>query len=62
MIVVYRTQDRAFFVYGFAKNERDNIDSEELEDLKAIAADLLAANDAGLARMLDENELQEIET
>lgn len=61
MIVVYRTRDRAFFVYGFAKSERENIEPDELEDLRTIAADLLAANDAGLARMLAEDELQEIE-
>jgi hypothetical protein len=50
MIVVYRTQDRAFFVYGFAKSERENIEPDELADLRAIAADLLAANDAGRAQ------------
>ena len=61
MIVVLRSQDRAFFVYGFAKNERENIEPDELEDLRAIAADFLAASHAGLARMLETDELQEIE-
>lgn len=60
MIVVYRTRERAFFIYGFAKNERENIEPEELEDLKAIAAKLLTANDVELARMLAANELQEV--
>lgn len=61
MIVVYRRRDRAVFVYGFAKNERDNIEPDELEDLRVIAADLLAGNDAELARMIAADELQEIE-
>jgi len=61
MVFVYRTRDRAFFVYGFAKNERENIGPDELDDLRTIATGLLATNDAGLARMLAEDELQEIE-
>lgn len=35
---------------GFAKNERENIERDELEDLRAIAADVLTA--AGLQRLL----------
>jgi hypothetical protein len=61
MIVVYRAKDRACFVYRFARSEREDIKPDELADLRAIAADLLAANDAGLARMLAADELQEIE-
>lgn len=61
MIVVYRTRERAFFIYGFAKNERENIEPEELDDLKVIAGKLLTANDVELARMLAANELQEID-
>jgi hypothetical protein len=30
-IILFRKQHRAFFVYGFAKSERDNIDSDEKE-------------------------------
>ena len=33
--------DRWFFVFGFEKNERDNITVKELEALRALAADLL---------------------
>lgn len=33
--------DRWFFVYGFEKNERENISSSELLALKALAEDLL---------------------
>lgn len=28
-IVAYRQGDRMFFIFGFAKNERDNIDGDE---------------------------------
>lgn len=60
MIVVYRSKDRAVFLYGFAKSERENIEPDELEDLRLIAADFLAANEAGFARMIDREDLQEI--
>jgi len=60
MIVVYRTKDRAVFLYGFAKSERKNIAADELEDLRLIAADLLAAKDDGFERMIAQEDLQEI--
>jgi hypothetical protein len=46
MIVAYRTEDRAFFLYGFAKNERENIEDNELEALRVVAAGMLVRNDA----------------
>ena len=42
MIVAYRTEERAFFLYGFAKNERGNIDKDEEEALKKLSAHLLS--------------------
>ena len=35
----------AFFVYGFAKSERDNIEKSELRGLKKLASSLLAYDD-----------------
>ena len=60
MIVAYRTEDRAFFVYGFAKNERENIEDNELEALRVIAAGMLVRDDAALERAKAEGEIQEI--
>lgn len=60
MILVYRAQDRAIFVYGFAKNERENIEPDELEDLGSIAADLLAADVLAITVMVANGELQEV--
>ena len=36
-IIAYRARRHAFFLYGFAKNERDNIEPDELAALKALA-------------------------
>ena len=60
MIVVYRMKDRAFFVYGFAKNERENIEDDELEDLQEVARKLFSLDDAELSAALAKHELVEI--
>ena len=60
MIVAYRTEDRAFFLYGFAKSERENIEENELEALRVVAAEVLVRDDAALERAKAEGELQEI--
>ena len=61
MMVAYRAKGRAVFLYGFAKNERENVDAEELTSLRKIATDLLAADAAKIARALAEGVLQEID-
>jgi len=33
-VIAYRASQRSVFLYGFAKNERDNIGDRELDDLK----------------------------
>ncbi len=61
MMVAYRAKGRAFFLYGFAKNERGNIDPDELQSLREIAAIWLAADAAKIALALEEEALQEID-
>jgi hypothetical protein len=52
--------DRWFFVYGFEKNERANVDGEELEALRDLAADLLARPARQLDESVADGTLQEI--
>lgn len=40
-LVVYKKMDRAIFIYGFSKSERDNLSKKELEFFKKLAKDLL---------------------
>ncbi|MGZ2930850.1 type II toxin-antitoxin system RelE/ParE family toxin, partial [Pseudomonas aeruginosa] len=56
-----RTEDRAFFLYGFAKSERENIDDDELQTLRDIAAEFLANDDTALDEAVSIGKLQEIE-
>jgi hypothetical protein len=51
---------RWFFVFGFEKNERDNISARELLALQAIAADLLKLAASDLDAQVGTGALQEI--
>ena len=60
MLVGYRVKDRAIFLLGFAKNERENIEDNELLSLREIAARWLAADAAKIQKELELGNLQEI--
>jgi hypothetical protein len=59
--IAYRRGNRAVFLYGFAKSERENIDKDELATLQDIAAGWLTANDAKLARAIADGFVQEVD-
>lgn len=61
MLVAFRFNARAVFLYGFAKNERENIDSDELATLREIAAAWLSADTGQIERAAAEGVLQELE-
>lgn len=52
--------DRWFFVFGFAKNERENISAKELEALRMLAEDLLKLSSTALDIDIENGVLQEI--
>lgn len=52
---------RAFFVHGFAKNEKENISGEELAAFRMLAAQLLTYHDDALERATANGTLMEIE-
>lgn len=59
-VVAYRRLGRAVFLYGFAKNERDNIGPDDLAALKKLAAVYLGATMAALEAWCGEGELREV--
>jgi hypothetical protein len=61
MMVAYRAKSRAVFVYAFAKNERDNIDPDELLSLREIAESWLAADEGKIALAVRDGALQEVD-
>jgi hypothetical protein len=52
--------NRWFFVFGFEKNERANIDVKELEAVQRIAADLLGLESSALDTQIANEALKEI--
>ena len=61
MLVAYRAHGRAVFLYGFAKNEQENVGSDELLSLREIAAAWLDADADQVTEAIKAKELQEVE-
>jgi hypothetical protein len=60
MLIAYRAGNRAVLLYGFAKNERENIGPDELATLREIGAAWLDADDKLIAKAIKEKALQEV--
>lgn len=59
-IVATEMAGRWFFLYGFSKNQRSNIDKDELRVLQEVARELLGFDDRQLAIALATGEMVEI--
>src|SRR5262245_58770562 len=59
-ILATNRQDMWIFLYGFEKNERDNITYQELRALKRMAKELLSLSAANIRMALQHGELREI--
>jgi hypothetical protein len=60
-ILMYRTSVRAFFVYGFAKQDLGNIDSDELAQFKKAAIHVLGLTDERLVELIGNGQFSEIQ-
>lgn len=59
-LLAYRVEDKAFFVYGFAKNARSNIRPDELKGLKLLAAQMIGYSDKELKTAIKGRVLVEV--
>jgi len=59
-LLATNNDDRWFFVFGFQKNTRSNINIQEKEALKILADDLLSMSAIALDSACQRDELQEI--
>ncbi len=59
-IILFRRGERAFFVYGFAKSDRDNIAPDELKAFRRLAAEMLKLDEAALAAAMANGTLTEV--
>ena len=53
--------DLAIFLFGFAKNERDNIDDDQLKTLREIVASWFAADQKKITQALNDGLLIEVQ-
>ncbi|MDQ5988501.1 MAG: hypothetical protein CSYNP_04261 [Syntrophus sp. SKADARSKE-3] len=60
LLIAYRSGKRAVFLYGFAKNERDNIGPDELETLREIGEAWLEAKKLRLEQAIHDGLLKEV--
>jgi len=61
VLLAYRAGALSVFLYGFAKNERGNINDEELATLRDIAKAWLQADAGTLARAIADGLLEKVE-
>ena len=60
VIVFFRSGERTFFVYGFAKSVMGNINKKQLRDFKKTAKVILSLTDNQLEGVLKTSEYFEI--
>ena len=61
-IILFRRGAMAFFVYGFAKSRRANIDANEEVQFKEAAKHVLALTDKQLAELLKRGDFTEVKS
>ena len=59
-IIIFRKGERAFFVYGFAKSDRENLEPDETAAFKKSAKAFFALSEKQLNALLKEAALTEV--
>ena len=60
-IIVYKENERAVFLYGFGKNEKENITKTELHYFKKLGNDFLALSSDDIKQLIENMSLFKIE-
>lgn len=60
-LIAYQARSCAVFLFGFAKNERENITPDQLAELKAIASGFIRQSDSAFTEDVKEGRLQEFD-
>src|ERR1035438_1921192 len=61
-IILFRRGTTAFFVYGFAKSQRANINEDEKEQFKEAAKHVLGLTEKQLAELLKRGDFMEVKS
>jgi len=60
VIVFFRSEERTFYVYGFAKSDRSSIDQKETREYKALAKKYFDLSDDIIERAVQSGKFIEI--
>lgn len=59
-VILYRHSEKAFFIYGFSKNQRDNMDEDEEREFKRLAKIAFALSDEQLSTLIEKKAYKEV--
>lgn len=59
-LIAFKKDSQAFFIYGFAKNVRANIDEREEKIYRQLAKDYLSMDKSAIKKMIEQNKLFEV--
>ena len=59
-IIAYQVSEKAFFIFAYAKNEKDNITEEEQKIAKAFACEVLTYSIAQLNKLVKDGTFIEV--
>ena len=59
-VILYRLKDKAFFVYGFPKNARENISEVDERYFKELAKVVFTLSDGDIAKMVKKGSFKEV--
>ena len=61
LLIVYKTNDRLIFLFGFAKNESETLELSQLRALKILSKKLLNIPEESLQKLINSKQLMEVE-
>ena len=61
-IIAFKLRNKAFFIYGFNKNEKDNISEKEKDVLKILAKQYFSYDDKQMRHAINNSELKEVKS
>lgn len=59
-IIFYRSGDKAFFMFGFAKSDQSNLDQHEEVQFRKAAAHVLTLSDEQIDKLIEHGQFSEV--
>ena len=59
-LIFYRSGDKAFFMFGFAKNDQSNLEKHEEVQFRKAAAHVLTLSDEQIDKLIENGQFSEV--